>query len=48
MMADRRRFFGSAAATGSAMFAGLRPLPAADAEVEIDPSRPGPQINPHV
>ena len=48
MIAHRRSFFRSAAAAGIATFAGLRPLPAADAEIEIDPSRPGPQINPHV
>src|SRR2546425_2222579 len=48
MIAHRRSFFKSAAAAGIAAFAGLRPLPAADAEIGIDPSRPGPQINPHV
>lgn len=31
-----------------AAFAGLRPLQAADAQIEIDPSQPGPQINPHI
>src|SRR3989442_427279 len=48
MIAYRRSFFKSAAAAGIAAFAGLRPLPAADAEIEIDPSQPGPQINPHI
>jgi alpha-N-arabinofuranosidase len=48
MIADRRGFFKSVAAAGMATFAGLRPLPAADAEIEIDPSQPGPPINPHV
>jgi alpha-N-arabinofuranosidase len=45
---DRRRFLGQAAAAGLAACAGIRPLAAADAEVEIDPTRPGPLINPHV
>jgi len=31
-----------------ASFAGLRPLQAAAAEIEIDSSQPGPQINPHI
>ena len=48
MTAGRRRFLKTAAATGVASLAGLRPLPAADAEIEIDPSRPGPTISPHV
>jgi alpha-N-arabinofuranosidase len=48
MITPRRRFLGSAAALGLASFARLRPLKAADAEVEIDPSRPGPPINPHI
>jgi alpha-N-arabinofuranosidase len=48
MMARRRRFLESAAALGVATLAGLRPLQAADAEIEVDPSRPGPQINPHI
>jgi len=48
MRARRRRFLKSAAATGIAALAGLRPLAAADAEIEIDPSRPGPPISPHV
>ena len=44
----RRRFFKSAAAAGVAAFAGLRTLPAADAEIQVDPSQPGPLINPHI
>jgi alpha-N-arabinofuranosidase len=47
-MADRRRFLESAAAAGLAALARVRPLQAADAEVEVDPSRPGPRISPHV
>jgi len=38
----------SAAAAGIPAFAGLRPLPAADAGIEINPSQPGPEINPHI
>jgi alpha-N-arabinofuranosidase len=48
MIAHRRNFFKSAAAAGIAAFTRLRPLQAADAEVEINPSQPGPQINPHI
>src|SRR5688572_2709157 len=48
MTAHRRRFLESVAAVGVTALAGLRPLEAADAEVEIDPSRPGPVINPHL
>ena len=48
MNARRRQFLQSAAAAGIAAFAGLRPLQAADAEVEINLSAPGPQINPHI
>ena len=48
MKAHRRNFFKSAAAAGIAAFAGLRPLTAADAEIELDPSQPGPEINPHI
>ena len=48
MIAHRRQFLQSAAAAGIAAFAGLRPLQAADAEVEINPSTPGPQISPHI
>ena len=44
----RRRFFKSAAAAGVAAFAGLRTLPAADAEIQVDPSQPGALINPHI
>jgi alpha-N-arabinofuranosidase len=48
MMAHRRNFLRSVAATGIAAFAGARTSPAADAEIEVDPSRPGSPINPHV
>jgi alpha-N-arabinofuranosidase len=48
MTADRRRFLGQAAAASLAAFAGPRPLSAADAQVELDPSRPGPPISPHI
>jgi alpha-N-arabinofuranosidase len=44
----RRTFLESAAAAGIATLAGVRPLPAADAEVEVDPSQPGAQISPHI
>jgi alpha-N-arabinofuranosidase len=48
-MTHRRDFLKSAATAGVAAFAGLRPLQAAaDAEVEIDPSPPGPPISPHL
>ena len=48
MTADRRRFLQTAAVAGVASFAGLRPLLAADAEIEVDPSAPGPRISPHI
>ena len=48
MSPRRRAFLASAAATGIAAFGRLRPLHAADAEIEIDPSQPGPTISPHV
>jgi alpha-N-arabinofuranosidase len=48
MKVRRRQFLESAAVTGMASFAGIRRLPAADAEVAIDPTQPGPPINPHV
>src|SRR5437867_2627684 len=48
MTAARRDFLKSAAATGIAAFAGIRTLPATDAEIEINPSQPGPLINPHI
>jgi alpha-N-arabinofuranosidase len=48
MIANRREFLKSAAAAGIAGFAGLRPLPVAAAEIEINPSQPGPLINPHI
>jgi hypothetical protein len=44
----RRQFLASAAATGMAIAAAVRPMQAADAEVVIDASRPGPGINPHL
>jgi alpha-N-arabinofuranosidase len=43
-----RRDFLKSAAAGLPAVAGLRPRPAADAEIEIDPSQPGPRINPHI
>jgi alpha-N-arabinofuranosidase len=48
MAFPRRRFLKTAAAAGCAAFAGLRPLAAADAEIEIDPSSPGARISPHI
>jgi hypothetical protein len=48
MKTRRREFLQSAGAAGIAAFAGLRPLLAADAEVEIDTSNPGPHISPHI
>jgi alpha-L-arabinofuranosidase len=48
MIVDRRRALKSAAAAGIAAFAGLRPLRAADVEIEIDPTRPGPLISPQL
>src|SRR3954471_19915946 len=49
MAVRRRRFLESVvAAAGVAAFSGLRPLTAADAEIVIDPSAPGPEISPHV
>jgi hypothetical protein len=48
MIADRRRFLESAAAAGIAALAGVRRLQAADAEVDLNPSQPGPPINPHI
>jgi alpha-L-arabinofuranosidase len=48
MAVPRRRFLKTAAAAGCAAFAGLRPLAAADAVIEIDPSSPGPRISPHI
>jgi hypothetical protein len=52
MALNRWRFLKSAAAAVFAGFAGpclsgLRPMPAADAQIEINPS-PGPLINPHL
>jgi alpha-L-arabinofuranosidase len=47
-MVRRRRFLETASATAIAAFAGLRPLAAADAEIQLDPLQPGPPINPHV
>ena len=48
MIAHRRKFLKSAAAAGIVVFAGHRTLRAADAEIEINPSQPGRQINPHI
>jgi alpha-L-arabinofuranosidase len=48
MTIPRRRFLESAAAAGLAAFSGVRALHAADAEIEVDPSAPGPRISPHV
>ena len=48
MRTHRRSFVKAAAAAGMAAAAGLRPLQAADSEVELDPSQPGPEINPHI
>jgi alpha-N-arabinofuranosidase len=48
MIARRRRFLQSVAATGLAAIARARPLPAAETEIVLDPSPPGPMINPHV
>ena len=47
MIAQRRNFL-RAAAAGMAAFAVPRPLLAGDAEVEVDPSSPGPPISPHI
>ncbi len=46
-MTTRRRFLKSAG-IGLGAFAALRPLRAADAEVEVNPAQPGVQINPHI
>src|SRR6266700_3898102 len=48
MIAHRRKFLQSAAAAGIAAWVGVRPLQAADVEIDINPSRPGPRINPHL
>jgi alpha-L-arabinofuranosidase len=48
MTADRRRFLQTAAVAGAAAFARLRPRLAAEAEIEVDPSAPGPRISPHL
>ena len=48
MIAHRRAFLRSAGGAALAAIVGLRPLQAADAEVVIDPSQPGPVINPHI
>ena len=45
---DRRQFLESVVVAGAAAFAGLRPLQAADAVVDVDPSQPGPVISPHL
>ncbi len=44
MKTDRRQFLESAAAAGIAALVGVRPLRAADLEIVLDPSRPGPEI----
>ena len=48
MTIRRRSFLKSGAAAGIATLAGVRPLAAADAEIEIDPSQAGPPISPHI
>jgi alpha-L-arabinofuranosidase len=48
MRAHRRQFLESAAAAGIAACIGVRSLQAADVEIDVNPSRPGPPINPHV
>jgi alpha-N-arabinofuranosidase len=48
MRLSRRQILTSAAAAGMTPFAGLRLLPPADAVVEVDPSRAGARINPHI
>jgi alpha-N-arabinofuranosidase len=48
MKARRRQFLQSVAAAGVASFAGIRSLRAADAEVVVDPSQPGPEINANI
>src|SRR4249919_2724535 len=47
-MIVRRRDFLKTASAGIPAFAALRALPAAGAEIEVDPSQPGTQINPHL
>jgi alpha-L-arabinofuranosidase len=44
----RRRFLQTAAAAGLGALARVRPLLAADAEIVVDVSAPGPRINPHL
>src|SRR4051812_42466411 len=45
----RRRFLKTTALAGCAALSALRPIQAAaGAEVEIDPSSPGPRISPHI
>jgi alpha-L-arabinofuranosidase len=48
MTIDRRRFLSCAAAAGVAAWSDLRPLLAADADIEVDPSKPGATIPPHL
>jgi alpha-N-arabinofuranosidase len=48
MIVHRRSFLKTAAAAGLAAFPRIGSAQAADAEVEIDPSQPGPLINPHI
>ncbi len=48
MTGGRRQFLESVAAAGITLFAGMRPLRAADALVTVNPSQPGPEISPHI
>ncbi len=48
MPTSRRTFLETVAAAGMAVVAALRPLQAADAEIALDLSRPGPRISPHI
>ena len=48
MNVPRRQFLRTAAVAGFAAGAAVRSLRAADAEIVLDPSRPGSHINPHI
>jgi alpha-N-arabinofuranosidase len=48
MTIPRRRFLETAAAAGVAALSGVRTLQAADTEIQVDPTAPGPRISPHV
>ena len=48
MTGGRRQFLESVAAAGITLFAGIRPLQAADALVTVNPSQPGPVIGSHL